>query len=101
MVRCILKRSFAERGVAFKTRNRSEKESEEEKSMGKRKEKAKTRHEPWEREARKVKKAGKTKRHKKKEKSSLFIQNVSKTYCVYIQYFWEYALFRKTIGRIY
>ena len=50
------------------------KESEEEKSVGKRKEKAKTRREAWEREGRKAKKAG------NKEKNSFFIHNVSTTY---------------------
>ena len=59
--------------------------------MSKRKEKAKTRREAWEWEARKAKKAGKNeKAQKKKKKNSFFIHNVSTTYCVYIQYFWEY-----------
>ena len=68
ILKVILSRSFAQRGVAFKTRNISKKESEEEKSVVKRKEQSKTRRKAWEQEARKAKKAGKTKRHKKQEK---------------------------------
>ena len=46
-------------------------ESEEEKSVGKKKEKAKTRREAWEREARKANKVGEN--EKKRKKNSFFI----------------------------
>ena len=81
------------RGCVQEEKQIRKKKSEEEKSVGKRKKEANTRRETWEREARKAKKAG------NKEKNSFFIHNVSTTYCVYIQYLWEYALFRKTIVR--
>ena len=61
------------------TLRRSKKESEEEKSVGKRKEKAKTRREAWEREAREAKKAGKNEKAQKKRKKKipfLFITKV-------------------------
>ena len=46
-------------------------------------------------------KASKAGKDKKAQKKYSFIHNVGATYCVYTQYFWEYALFQKAIGHIH
>ena len=69
-MRSIHRRSFAGRGVAFKT-NRSEKKKQR-RGEGNRKEKDKARCEAWEREAGINEEA--------KKRNSFFIHNVSTTY---------------------